>query len=81
MRLDDFDPNINVEDQRGQGGGFSGGGGGGLIFGLLPLIGSRVGCGGIVGVLDLLAGFGGVGKSWPRVRGRGRRCAPTPPRQ
>ena len=29
MRLDDFDPNINVEDQRGQsfGGGFGGGGG------------------------------------------------------
>lgn len=42
MRLDDFDPNINVEDQRGQGGGgfggFGGGGGGGLIFGLLPLV-------------------------------------------
>ncbi len=64
MRLDDFDPNINVEDQRGQGGGFGGGGGGGgLIFGLLPLIGSRFGCGGIVVVLILLAVFGGLGNS------------------
>lgn len=65
MRLDDYDPNdINVGDQRGQGGGlgFGGGGGGGnLIFGLLPLIGSRFGCGGIVVVLLLLAVFGGLG--------------------
>ena len=61
MRLDDFDPNINVEDQRGSSGGFGGlgGGGGGLLFGLLPLIGSRFGCGGIVVVLLLLAVFGG----------------------
>lgn len=66
MRLDDFDPNdINVGDQRGQGGGFGfgggGGGGGGLLFGLLPLIGSRFGCGGIVVALLLLAVFGGLG--------------------
>ncbi len=64
MRLDDFDPNINVEDQRGASGGgfgFGGGGGGGLLFGLLPLIGSRFGCGGIVVVLILLAVFGGLG--------------------
>ena len=33
MRLDDFDPNIDVEDQGNRGGGF-GGGGGGLLFGL-----------------------------------------------
>ncbi|WP_174280204.1 KPN_02809 family neutral zinc metallopeptidase [Sphingomonas bacterium] len=66
MRLDDFDPNdINVGDQRGQGGGggfgFGGGGGsgGGLLFGLLPLIGSRFGCGGIAVVLILFAVFGG----------------------
>ena len=59
MRLDDFDPNINVEDQRGSGGGGFGGGGGGLLFGLLPLIGSRFGCGGIVVVLILMAVFGG----------------------
>lgn len=58
MRLDDFDPNINVGDQGNRGGGF-GGGGGGLILGLLPLIGSRFGCGGIVVVLLLLAVFGG----------------------
>ena len=67
MRLDDFDPNdINVEDQRGQGGGGGfgfggGGGGGGLLLGLLPMIGSRFGCGGIVVVLILLAVFGGLG--------------------
>ncbi|WP_425228204.1 KPN_02809 family neutral zinc metallopeptidase [Sphingomonas sp.] len=56
MRLDDFDPNINVEDQRGQGGGGfgfggGGGGGGGLLFSLLPMIGSRFGCAGIAVVL------------------------------
>jgi uncharacterized protein len=65
MRLDDFDPDINVGDQRGQGGGFGfgggGGGGGGLLLGLLPLIGSRFGCGGIVVVLVVLALFGGLG--------------------
>ena len=59
MRLDDFDPDINVEDQRGASGGGFGGGGGGLLFGLLPLIGSRFGCGGIVVVLLLFAVFGG----------------------
>src|SRR3546814_18933643 len=60
MRLDDFDPNINVEDQRGRGGGGFGGGGGGLLFSLLPLIGSRFGCGGIAVGLVLFAVFGGV---------------------
>lgn len=59
MRLDDFDPNINVEDQRGSGGGGFGGGGGGLLLGLLPMIGGRFGCGGVVVVLILLAVFGG----------------------
>lgn len=60
MRLDDYDPDINVGEARG--GGFGGGGGaGGLLFGLLPLIGSRFGCGGIVVVLLLLAVFGGIG--------------------
>jgi hypothetical protein len=61
MRLDDFDPNINVGSQENRGGGFGGfgGGGGGLLFSLLPLIGSRFGCGGIVVVLLLLAVFGG----------------------
>ncbi|MEH3048370.1 KPN_02809 family neutral zinc metallopeptidase [Sphingomonas adhaesiva] len=62
MRLDDYDQDINVEDQRGAaGGGFGGGGGGGLLLGLLPMIGSRFGCGGIVVVLLLLAAFGGLG--------------------
>ncbi len=61
MRLDDFDPNIDVEDQRGQnfGGGFGGGGGGGLILGLLPFVFSRFGCGGVVVLLLVLAVFGG----------------------
>src|SRR3546814_19010650 len=61
MRLDDFDPNINVEDQRGRGGGGFGGGGGGLLFSLLPLIGSRCDCGGIAVGLFLFAVFGGPG--------------------
>ena len=73
MRLDDFDPNINVGDQRGRGGGGfnlgGGGGGGGLLFGLLPLIGSRFGCGGIVVVLILFAVFGGLGNLGSLVGG------------
>jgi len=61
MRLDDYDNDINVEDQRGSGGGFGlgGGGGGGLLFGLLPMVAGRFGCGGVVVVLILLAVFGG----------------------
>lgn len=55
MRLDDYDNDINVGEAQG-GGGF--GGGGGLIFGLLPLIGSRFGCGGIIVVLIILAVLG-----------------------
>ena len=83
MRLDDFDPNINVEDQRGSGGGGfgfgggGGGGGGGLLFGLLPLIGSRFGCGGIVVVLILLAVFGGLGNIGSMLGGGGSTRAPT----
>ena len=63
MRLDDFDPNINVEDQRGSGGGglgFGGGGGGGMLLGLLPLVFSRFGCGGVAVLLLVLAVFGGL---------------------
>lgn len=60
MRLDDYDNDINVGEARG-GGGLGGGGGGGFLLGLLPLIGSRFGCGGIVVVLLLLAVFGGLG--------------------
>lgn len=73
MRLDDFDPDINVEDQRGQS--FGGGGGGGMLLGLLPLIGSRFGCGGIVVVLIVLAVFGGLGNLGGLVTGGGQ--APT----
>ncbi len=67
MRLDDFDPNINVGDQRGEGrsGGFGslgGGGGGGMLLGLIPFVFSRFGCGGVA-VLLLVAVFfsGGLG--------------------
>ncbi|WP_288936723.1 neutral zinc metallopeptidase [uncultured Sphingomonas sp.] len=72
MRLDDFDPNdIDVGEAR-SGGGFGGGGGsGGLLFGLLPLIGSRFGCGGIVVVLLLLAVFGGLGNIGGMLGGGG----------
>lgn len=56
MRLDDQRRSTNIEDRRGQGGG-GGGGMGGLGGGLLSLIGSRFGIGGIivVGLLFLLA--------------------------
>jgi predicted metalloprotease len=59
MRLDDYDNDIDVGDAS-RGGGL-GSGGGGLLFGLLPLIGSRFGCGGIIVVLLLFAVFGGLG--------------------
>ena len=61
MRLDDFDPNINVEDQRGSGGGgFNlGGGGGGLLLGLLPMVFSRFGCGGVAVLAIVFFVFGG----------------------
>jgi predicted metalloprotease len=71
MRLDDYDPDINVEDQRGGGGFGGGGGGGGLLLGLLPMIGSRFGCGGIVVVLILLAVFGGLGNIGGMLGGGG----------
>ncbi|WBH17311.1 KPN_02809 family neutral zinc metallopeptidase [Sphingomonas radiodurans] len=78
MRLDDFDPNINVEDQRGQSfGGGGGGGGGGLLLGLLPMIGSRFGCGGIVVVLIIFAVFGGLGNLGGLIPGVGTTTAPT----
>jgi predicted metalloprotease len=77
MRLDDFDPNINVEDQRGQGGGGGFGGGGGLLFGLLPMIGSRFGCGGIVVVLIVMALFGGLGNLGGMLGGGSQVSAPS----
>ncbi|MBY0283081.1 MAG: zinc metallopeptidase [Sphingomonas sp.] len=64
MRLDDFDNDIEVGDQRGQGGGGfgfggGGGGGGGLLLGLLPLVFSRFGCGGVAVLLAVLFFVGG----------------------
>ena len=64
MRLDDEQESSNYEIQRGGGGmgGFGGMGGGGNLIGmLLPMIGSRFGCGGIVIALAVLAflQFGG----------------------
>jgi len=57
MRLDDEPESTNFEVQDGRGGGMGGGFGGGLGL-LLPLIGSRFGCGGIVVVLIVLAVMG-----------------------
>lgn len=52
MRLDDFDPNdVDVEDQRGSGGGFGFPGGG------FPLGGGRLGCGSIALLLVLAVVF------------------------
>jgi hypothetical protein len=73
MRLDDYDNDINVGEARGGG---LGGGGGGLLFGLLPLIGSRFGCGGIVVVLILFAVFGGLGNIGSMLGGGGGGGAP-----
>ena len=57
MRLDDERESSNFEVQDGRAGGFGGGLGGGLGM-LLPFIGSRFGCGGIVVVLIILAVMG-----------------------
>lgn len=79
MRLDDYDPNINVEDQRGQGsgfGGFGGGGGGGLLFAFLPFIFNRFGCLGVAVVLGLFFVFGG-GLHLADTGGSGGSYAPT----
>ena len=55
MRLDDERESSNFEVQGRGGGGLGFGGGGGNILGmLLPLIGSRFGCGGIVVVLAIM---------------------------
>ncbi|OQW71340.1 MAG: zinc metalloprotease [Proteobacteria bacterium ST_bin13] len=60
MRLDDFDPNIDVEDQGNRGGGFGGGGGGGgMLLGLLPFVFSRFGCGGVAVLLAVVFFMGG----------------------
>lgn len=61
MRLDDEQESSNFEIQSGRTGDFGGGlGGGGNLLGmLLPLVGSKFGCGGIAVVLLLMAVFGG----------------------
>ena len=57
MRLDDEQESSHFEVQDGRGGGFGGGGLGGLGM-LLPLIGSRFGCGGIAVVLIIMLVMG-----------------------
>ena len=60
MRLDDEQESSHFEVQQGGGGGFGGGMGGGNLLGmLLPLIGSKFGCGGIAVVLLIFAVMGG----------------------
>ena len=79
MRLDDYDPNINVEDQRGQGGGFGGfggSGGGGLLFAFLPFIFNRFGCLGVAVVLGLFFFLSG-GLHLVDTGGSGGSYAPT----
>ncbi|MCI4590162.1 zinc metallopeptidase [Sphingobium sp. BYY-5] len=58
MRLDDEQESSNFEVQDGRSGGFGGGGLGGGLGMLLPLIGSRFGCGGIVVVLIIMMVMG-----------------------
>ncbi len=81
MRLDDFDPNINVEDQGDRGGGgFGGGGGGGLggglLFAFLPMIFNRFGCFGVIVVVALFAVFSG-GLQFADTGGTGGTRAPS----
>lgn len=60
MRLDDEQESSNFEVQQGGGGMGGGFGGGGNLLGLLlPMIGSRFGCGGIAVVLLIFAVMGG----------------------
>jgi predicted metalloprotease len=59
MRLDDEQESTNYEVQGRSGGGFGfGGGGGGMLGLLLPLIGSRFGCMGIVVVVGIMLVMG-----------------------
>lgn len=58
MRLDDEQESSNFEVQDGRGGGFGGGGLGGGLGMLLPLIGSKFGCGGIAVVLVIMVVMG-----------------------
>jgi predicted metalloprotease len=71
MRLDDEEESSNFEIQEGRGG-FGGGFGGGNLLGLLlPLVGSRFGCGGIAVLLIGFAIFGGLGNLASLVGGGG----------
>ncbi len=80
MRLDDEEESSNFEVQQGGGGsGFGGfgGGGGGILGLLLPLIGSRFGCGGIAVVLLFLAITGGLGNLGSMIGGGSQGGAPA----
>ncbi|HEX7819387.1 MAG TPA: neutral zinc metallopeptidase [Sphingobium sp.] len=76
MRLDDEQESSNFEVQQGGGGGF-GGGGGNILGLLLPLIGSRFGCGGIAVVLFFLAVTGGLGGIGSMLGGGGTGGSPA----
>ena len=89
MRLDDSN-DIDVEDQRGGGGGFglgggglgsggfSGGGLGGLAFAFLPMLFSRLGCFGTAIVVGLFLFFsGGIGGLGGLIGG-GQQAVPSP---
>ena len=58
MRLDDEQESSHFEVQDGRGGGIGGGGLGGGLGMLLPLIGSKFGCGGIAVVLVIMVVMG-----------------------
>ncbi|MBP6031267.1 MAG: zinc metallopeptidase [Sphingobium sp.] len=76
MRLDDEQESSNFEVQQG-GGGMGGGFGGGNLLGfLLPMIGSRFGCGGIAVVLLIFAVMGG-GLNLGSLVGGGGGSAPS----
>lgn len=82
MRLDDQEESTNFEiGGDGRGGGFGGlgfgGGSGGLLGLLLPLIGSRLGCGGIAVLLVVFALFGGLGNLGSLVTGGMQGGAPV----
>ncbi|MBB6122514.1 KPN_02809 family neutral zinc metallopeptidase [Sphingobium subterraneum] len=79
MRLDDEPESSNFEVQSGHSGGGGFGGGGNLLGFLLPMIGSRFGCGGIAVVLVLFAVMGGglnLGSLVSGGSGGGQQVAP-----
>ncbi len=83
MRLDDMGTDVNVEDQ-GRGGGLNlgGGGGGGLLFALLPMLFSRLGCFGTAIVIGLFLLFGGgLGTIGSLVGGSGAPTQSSPQQQ